>query len=67
MLEQHIQQSTLPIVDNSEEENSSYSPIFDSFYAINGKSSVVKMTNMTSIESEELWRDLQDVPETEWS
>lgn len=58
---------SVPNHDDSDAENDSTCPIFDSFLHVNGSDSILQMTNMTSIEFNSLWGDLRECIEARWS
>ena len=56
-----------PVLDDTKEENDSNSPIFDVFYSVNGSASVLQMTNMSSVEFQQLWVSFQPCIEAKWN
>ena len=59
--------SSVPDLDASDEDGSSDSPVFDSFFAMNGNSSITKMTNLTSAGFANLWTELRECIESKWN
>lgn len=53
--------------DDSEQENDSSCPVLDSFYNIDGNTSLVQMTNYTYSEFNTLWDDLRECIDAKWN
>ena len=58
---------SIPNHDESDAENDSNCPIFDSFYNVGRNSSILQMTNMTSVEFNLLWKDMRECIEARWN